>query len=215
MDVFKNAFKGFDPGNMDFANAGNWPIGVKVVSYLLVIALIIAGGVHFYIQDKQDSLKKVVAKEEGLKKQYKSKALQVANLDALRKQMKDVEGRFKELLKQLPTEKEVPGLLDDITNLGTAAGLNIGSISLATEKRRDFYSELPIKISVAGSYHQIGQFVSGVAGLSRIVTMHDYSIKPSGSGVSMNIDAKTYRYDDTQVKPNKKKSKRRKRGRRK
>ncbi|WP_415895559.1 type 4a pilus biogenesis protein PilO [Neptuniibacter sp. PT34_22] len=215
MDVLKNAFRGFDPGNMDFANAGNWPVGVKAVSYLLVIALIIAGGVHFYILDKQDGLKKVVAKEEGLKKQYETKALQVANLDALRKQMKDVEGRFKELLKQLPTEKEVPGLLDDITNLGTAAGLDIGSIALASEKRRDFYSELPIKISVAGSYHQIGQFVSGVAGLSRIVTMHDYSIRPSGSGVTMNIEAKTYRYDDTQVKSKKKKSKGRKRGRRK
>lgn len=207
MQGLKNAFKGFDPGNMDFSNSGNWPIGIKVVSYLIVVAVIVAGGIHFYITDKQDALKRVISKEESLKEQYKSKALQVANLDALRLQMKDVEGRFKELLKQLPTEKEVPGLLDDITNLGRSAGLNIGSIVLASEKRRDFYRELPIKISVTGSYHQLGQFVSGVAGLSRIVTMHNYVIKPSGSGVSMNIEAKTYRYDDTQAKPKKKKRK--------
>lgn len=212
MEGLKNAFKGFDPGSMDFSNAGNWPIGVKVVSYLLVIVLIVGAGIHFYITEKQEGLKRVVSKEEGLKSQFKKKALQVANLDALRLQMKDVEGRFKELLKQLPTEQEVPGLLDDITNLGTAAGLNIGSITLDAEKRRDFYRELPIKITVTGSYHQFGQFVSGVAGLSRIVTMHDYTIKPAGSNLSMNIEAKTYRYDDTKSKPKKKK---RKKGRKK
>ncbi|WP_415890030.1 type 4a pilus biogenesis protein PilO [Neptuniibacter sp. SY11_33] len=197
MEVFRNAFKGFDASNLDFANAGNWPIGVRIICYLLVIALIVAGGIHFYITDKQEGLKRVVSKEAGLKNAYKSKALQVANLDALRLQMKDVEGRFKELLKQLPTEKEVPGLLDDITNLGTSAGLNIGTIVLASEKRLDFYRELPIKISVTGSYHQLGQFVSGVAGLPRIVTMHNYNIQPSGNGVAMSIEAKTYRYDDT------------------
>ncbi|WP_415902637.1 type 4a pilus biogenesis protein PilO [Neptuniibacter sp. QD29_5] len=212
MEVLKNAFKGFDPGNMDFSSAGNWPIGIKIISYLLVVAIILVAGTHFYITEKQEDLKRVVAKEEGLKKQYKSKALQVANLEALRQQMQDVEGRFKQLLKQLPTEKEVPGLLDDITNLGTSAGLKIGSIVLASEKRADFYRELPIKISVSGSYHQLGQFVSGVAGLSRIVTMHNYVIKPLGTGVSMNIEAKTYRYDDTKPKPKKKK---RKKGRRK
>ncbi|WP_415899900.1 type 4a pilus biogenesis protein PilO [Neptuniibacter sp. QD48_11] len=207
MEVLKNAFKGFDPGNMDFSSAGNWPIGVKYISYLLVIVIILVAGTHFYIAEKQKGLERVIAKEEGLKTQYKSKALQVANLEALRLQMKDVEGRFKELLKQLPTKKEVPGLLDDITNLGTAAGLNIGSIVLASEKRADFYRELPIKINVSGSYHQLGQFVSGVAGLSRIVTMHNYSIKPLNAGVSMNIEAKTYRYDDNEPASKKKKTK--------
>ena len=112
--------------------------------------------------------------------------------------MKDVEIKFAELKKQLPTEKEVPGLLDDITNLGSDSGLDIGSIKLASESKKDFYIELPINISVAGSYHQLGQFVSGVAGLSRIVTLHDYSIKPEAGGVSMRISAKTYRFDDTQ-----------------
>jgi type IV pilus assembly protein PilO len=121
----------------------------------------------------------------------------VANLAALRKQMEDVEGKFEELKKQLPTEKEVPGLLDDITNLGTDSGLDIGSINLAAESKKEFYIELPININVSGSYHQLGQFVSGIAGLSRIVTLHDYSISPSGNKVSMQISAKTYRYDDT------------------
>ena len=204
MSTFANAFKGFDPNNMDFTNAGNWPIGVKVVCYSLVLIAILAAGTHFYVTEKQEKLKRVVAKESGLKKQYENKARQVANLDALRKQMNDVEERFQQLLKQLPTDKEVPGLLDDITNVGMDAGLDIGSIVLAKEIGKEFYRELPIKISVSGSYHQLGNFVSGVAGLSRIVTMHNYTIKPAGGGVSMEIDAKTYRYDDSQKKAKRK-----------
>jgi len=197
MSALKNAFKGFDPNDMDFSASGNWPIGVKVVCYLLVIGIIVAAGWHFYITDKQAGLKREIAKEPGLKSVYQEKAFQVANLAALRKQMEDVEGKFEELKKQLPTEKEVPGLLDDITNLGTDSGLDIGSINLAAESKKEFYIELPININVSGSYHQLGQFVSGIAGLSRIVTLHDYSISPSGSKVSMQISAKTYRYDDT------------------
>jgi type IV pilus assembly protein PilO len=143
------------------------------------------------------ALKKEIAKESGLKAVYEEKAFQVANLAALRKQMEDVEDKFTELKKQLPTEKEVPGLLDDITNLGTDSGLDIGSIKLTAESKKEFYIELPININVSGSYHQLGQFVSGIAGLPRIVTLHDYTIKPSGTTVSMQISAKTYRYDET------------------
>lgn len=197
MSALRNAFKGFDPNDMDFNAAGNWPIGVKIVCYLIVVVAICAAGWHFYITDKQSALKKEISKEQGLKAVYKEKAFQVANLDALRKQMEDVEEKFSELKKQLPTEKEVPGLLDDITNLGTDSGLDIGSIKLAAESKKEFYIELPININVSGSYHQLGQFVSGIAGLPRIVTLHDYTIKPSAGKVSMQISAKTYRYDET------------------
>ncbi len=197
MSALQNAFKGFDPNDMDFNAAGNWPIGVKIVCYLMVMIAIGAAGWHFYITDKQVALKKEIAKESGLKAVYEEKAFQVANLAALRKQMEDVEDKFTELKKQLPTEKEVPGLLDDITNLGTDSGLDIGSIKLAAESKKEFYIELPININVSGSYHQLGQFVSGIAGLPRIVTLHNYTIKPSGTTVSMQISAKTYRYDET------------------
>ncbi|MFT6352544.1 MAG: type IV pilus assembly protein PilO [Neptuniibacter pectenicola] len=197
MSALQNAFKGFDPNDMDFNAAGNWPIGVKIVCYLMVMIAIGAAGWHFYITDKQVALKKEIAKESGLKAVYEEKAFQVANLAALRKQMEDVEDKFTELKKQLPTEKEVPGLLDDITNLGTDSGLDIGSIKLTAESKKEFYIELPININVSGSYHQLGQFVSGIAGLPRIVTLHDYTIKPSGTTVSMQISAKTYRYDET------------------
>lgn len=196
MDGIKNAFSGFDINDLDFSASGNWPIGVKVVCYALVVVIVLGLGWKFYVVDKRDSLKREVVKEADLKKVYEDKAFQVSRLDALRKQMADVEERFAELTKQLPTEKEVPGLLDDITNLGTDSGLQIGLIALAPEIKREFYIELPINIKVNGSYHQMGSFVSGIASLDRIVTLHDYSISPTSAGVAMSIQAKTYRYNE-------------------
>ncbi|WP_432471739.1 type 4a pilus biogenesis protein PilO [Amphritea sp. HPY] len=197
LNTIKNSFRGFDPDNLDLNAAGNWPIGVKVVAYLLVFAIIAGLGLHFYISDIQKGLDREVKKEAGLRQQVQIKTTQVASLAQLRQQMADVEERFAELLKQLPTEKEVPGLLEDITDIGRSSGLNIAKIELAAEKKSKFYIELPINIQVSGTYHQMGQFVSGVAAIPRIVTLHDYSISPSGGSLAMKISAKTYRYDDT------------------
>ena len=197
MDALKNSFKGFDADNLDFNMAGNWPVGVKVITYLLAFSLVVGAGVYFYITDKEKSLDREVRQESGLKQQVSVKMTQVASLDQLREQMKDVQGRFAELLKQLPTEKEVPGLLEDITEIGRSSGLDIQSIALGGERKNEIFIELPINIKVSGTYHQMGQFVSGVAAIPRIVTLHDYAIKPAGNQLNMTISAKTYRYDDT------------------
>lgn len=197
-NAFKQAFQGFDPNNLDFNQAGSWPIGVKAIVYTLVFAIVVGAGLHFLVRDKHDALEKEITKEQDLKNEYQRKAFQVASLDALRKQMADVEGRFAELLKQLPTEKEVPGLLEDITEIGRQAGLEFNLIALQPERKSQFYVELPIRIQVRGDYHQMGEFVSGVAAIKRIVTLHDFSLQPSGENtLSMEISAKTYRYDDT------------------
>lgn len=195
---FRNAFRGFDANNLDFNSAGSWPYGVKAIWFLIVIILLATAGYHFHIKDLQTKLEQEIAKEPELKRQYQSKAFQVANLDALKRQMEDVEETFSELLKQLPTDTEVPGLLEDITEIGQNSGLNFDTIALAPEKKVKFYIELPINISVKGSYHQLGEFVSGIAALPRIVTVHDFTIKPiSNNGdLSMTLSARTYRYDD-------------------
>ncbi len=197
-DSVKNAFRGFDINNLDFNAAGNWPIGIKAIFYLIVIIALSAAGYHVYIKDLQTGLEHEIGKETELKQQYQTKAYQVASLEALKRQMADVEESFSELLKQLPTDTEVPGLLEDITAIGQNSGLNFDLISLAPEKKVTFYIELPINIQVKGSYHQLGEFVSGMAALPRIVTVHDFSIKPiSANGdLSMSLSARTYRYDD-------------------
>ncbi|NRA20792.1 MAG: type 4a pilus biogenesis protein PilO [Oceanospirillaceae bacterium] len=197
IDAIKNSFKGFDPNNLDFSTAGTWPIGAKVVSYMLLFIGVIMLGVHFYIGDKEQLLNNKIRIEAKLKKDYAAVSNQVANLAGLRQQMADVEEQFKEIQRQLPTKKEVPGLLEDITNIGIASGLTIDSISLQAERKDKYYIELPIHISAKGSYHQVGNFVSGIAGIKRIVTLHDFKLTPSSPGMlNITLTAKTYRNDD-------------------
>jgi type IV pilus assembly protein PilO len=186
--MIKSAFEGFDPNDVDFKKAGNWPIGVKVLAYFLPVLIVMFAGYYFILKDKHAEVESLQAKELSLKDEYRTKAFQVASLEALRKQMADVEGRFAELLRQL----------EDITEIGELAGLRFDLIELQPEKREQFYVELPIKVIVQGNYHQMAEFVSGVAAIKRIVTLHDFTLSPmedTGS-LSMEISAKTYRYDD-------------------
>ncbi|MGD2006044.1 MAG: type 4a pilus biogenesis protein PilO [Pseudomonadales bacterium] len=189
--------KDFRAEDLDLTQSGQWPVLVKMIFWAFLFAVILAAGWWFVIKGKQTQLQTEVAKEATLKTQFESKAFQVANLPALRQQMVDMEAQFGALLRQLPSDTEVPGLLEDITSTGVGAGLEFDSINLQPEIQREYYIELPIQISVRGSYHELGGFVSGVAGLPRIVTLHDFQIQPvGGDQLDMNILAKTYRYRD-------------------
>lgn len=189
--------KDFRAEDLDLTQSGQWPVLVKMIFWAFLFAVILAAGWWFVIKGKQAQLQTEVAKEATLKTQFESKAFQVANLPALRQQMVDMEAQFGALLRQLPSDTEVPGLLEDITSTGIGAGLEFDSINLQPEIQREYYIELPIQISVRGSYHELGSFVSGVAGLPRIVTLHDFQIQPvGGDQLDMNILAKTYRYRD-------------------
>ena len=208
------SLKKFDVNDLDFNNAGSWPAAIKAIVLLLVFGLILGGGYWFMIKDQYAALDRVEAEEATLKQQYEAKAFQVANLEAYRQQMEEMEESFGALLKQLPKDTEVPGLLEDITNTGLGTGLAINSIALKPEVTREFYVELPIDISVRGTYHDLASFVSGVAALPRIVTLHDFNIKPNGKSdageLVMAISAKTYRYNPDQNSGKKKDNKRKK-----
>jgi type IV pilus assembly protein PilO len=160
---------------------------------------VLAAGYYYHIEDLQLQLAKIEAEEVKLKKDFEEKAFQAANLDAYRQQMVEMEESFGALVSQLPSDTEVPGLLEDITNKGLLNGLEISSIDLQQESAKEFYVELPIAISATGSYHDLGAFISGMAGLPRIVTLHDFNITASGDNanhLNMSIIAKTYRYKD-------------------
>jgi type IV pilus assembly protein PilO len=179
---------------------GSWPMPIKVLAWLVVFGLVCFLGYNYHLKDMQGQLEQVRQQEVQLKEQYRVKAFQVANLDALRAQLAEMEDQFGALLGQLPTDTEVPGLLEDMTEKGVDAGLDFKSISLQGERAADFYIELPIDISVQGGYHDLGGFVSGVAGLPRIVTLHDFTIAPGANAgdLNMRILAKTYRYKGEQ-----------------
>lgn len=189
----------FDINSLDFDNVGAWPLPVKMIIWLLLVLAVLAAGYYYHIEGLQAQLAKAEAQEVTLKKDFEKKAFQAANLDAYRQQMVEMEESFGALVSQLPSDTEVPGLLEDITNKGLLNGLNIAAIDLLSESTREFYVELPIAIAASGSYHDLGAFISGMAGLPRIVTLHDFTIALKGSNandLSMNIVAKTYRYKD-------------------
>jgi type IV pilus assembly protein PilO len=163
---------------------------------VLLAVAIVALTYFLFIKDLELQLASVVAKEVQLKKSFEDKSEQAANLEAYRQQMVDMQQSLGALVSQLPSDTEVPGLLEDIDEKGSSSGLSIGSIKLEPEVTAEFYIELPIKIEVQGSYHDFGAFVSGISSMPRIVTLHDYVIEPSKEGtfLQMNISAKTYRY---------------------
>lgn len=187
-----------DFNDLDFNNIGSWPSPVKLILMVLLFSAVMAGGYFYYLTDKQQLLEQAEMREQDLRRDYESKAEQAANLEAYRQQQAEMEDTFGALLRQLPSDTEVPGLLEDITRTAIDNELTIESINLKPERRTEFYVELPMDIVVEGSYHKIGTFVSGVANLSRIVTLHDFKIAPQSSPqeLKMSILAKTYRYLD-------------------
>lgn len=187
----------FDVNDISLDNAGALPVPIKVILSLILFALVIAGGYYYHIKNLQQQLLAVEGQETTLKQEFERKAFQVANLDALRRQMVEMEESFGALVSQLPSDTEVPGLLEDITNKGLLNGLQISSIDLQPEVSREFYVELPIAIVASGSYHDLGAFISGMAALPRIVTLHDFVIRAQtegGPALDISITAKTYRY---------------------
>lgn len=187
----------FDVNDLDFNNAGIWPAPVKAIVALLVFGLILGGGYWFFVKDQFVRLEQVKSTEVELKQQYENKAYKVANLQVFKNQMAEMEETFSALVQQLPSDTEVPGLLEDITNTALGSGLSLQEVKLQPEQPRDFYAELPINIQVSGSYHELATFVSSVAALPRIVTLHDLTIKPiggDGEELGMQVTARTYRY---------------------
>ncbi|MBU1283139.1 MAG: type 4a pilus biogenesis protein PilO [Gammaproteobacteria bacterium] len=192
-----------DLSELDFNNVGSWPAVVKFIAGLILFVAIVGLGYNFHLKDLQGQLDAQQAQELSLKEQFSSKAYQAANLDAYKEQMQEMEVSFGALLKQLPSDTEVPGLLEDITRTGLGSGLEFEEIKLLPEAAQQFYIELPIQIKVVGAYHDLATFVSGVASLPRIVTLHDFDLVPvevdGAATLRMSILAKTYRYNDKGV----------------
>jgi type IV pilus assembly protein PilO len=188
--------RSLDIGDLEIDNIGSWPSVVKGIVLVLLFVAVLAAGYFFYLTDKQKLLEASQKQEVALKSEFESKAFQAANLPQYRQQKEEMEATFGSMLRQLPSDTEVPGLIEDITLAALDNGLTIESIDLQPERKAEFYVELPITIVVTGEYHDIGAFVSAVANLSRIVTLHDFTIKPSPTpaNLRMSIVAKTYRY---------------------
>jgi len=186
---------------LELENIGRWPIAAKSLLTIFLSVMIFFLGYVFLISDKIVLLGEVSSEEQALKKQYQTKHHAAANLELFKAQMIEAESVFVNQLKNLPNSHEIPGLLDDITFIGTTSGLDFVKLNWQPEIVKNFYIELPIDIEVIGSYHQFGKFVSEVAGLPRIVTLHDFNIgitQLSAEALRLKLQAKTYRYQEVE-----------------
>ncbi|WP_024461349.1 type 4a pilus biogenesis protein PilO [Marinimicrobium sp. LS-A18] len=188
--------KNFDVNDIDFERIGVWPLPGKIFVCVLLVVVVFALTYYLKVKDLNTQLDRVVAEETNLRQTFETKSFQAANLEEYRAQMVEMEKSFGALLSRLPSDTEVPGLLEDIDARGSESGLEINSIRLESEQQSEYYVELPISIDVEGGYHDLGTFVSGVAGMPRIVTLHNFTIaRQQDSGtLTMQIGAKTYRY---------------------
>ena len=183
--------------NLDMSDMGSWPLAGKVIVVAVLSILIATLTFFLLVDDKITQLEISEAKEQELRQVYRVKYASAVNLELYKKQMIEMEQTFSYLLKQLPATHETPGLLDDITYAGTSTGLTFVKINWLPEIEKDFYTELPIKIVVVGDYHQFGNFVSEVAKLPRIVSLHDFSVTTDkDERLVFNVVAKTYRYKE-------------------
>ena len=203
VDSFKSLGK-VDFAELDLNNIGAWPAAVRVLACLVVLTAVLALGYFMHLTDLQEMLDRDQTEEVTLKEQFTAKVRQAASLEEYKEQMKLMEASFEALLRQLPSDTEVPGLLEDITSAGLNSGLEFEEIKLLPEIAQPFYIELPIQVKVFGSYHDVATFVSAVASMPRIVTLHDFTIQPvvagNSSKLAMNVLVKTYRYNDKGAK---------------
>ena len=197
---------------LDPRDPGRWPLPVRGFFVALIFALCAAAAWYMLVWNQdRPILQKAQADELDLKSQFENKQQRAANLEAYKSQLAEMERSFGTMLRQLPGKTEVPNLLVDISQSGLAAGLQERLFQPGSEKSNGFYAELPIKIKLVGSYHEFGAFVSGIAALPRIVTLHDIQIAPTTGekgydNLTMDVTAKTYRYieDEAPARPTKK-----------
>ena len=187
---------------LDMNNYGSWPLSVKITCWILIVMMIGILGYFALIKGQIEAISNASAQEQNLLNEFREKDSKLRNLQQLQAQLQEMEANFNQQLEQLPKETEIPGLVEDINVSGVNSGLKFKNIRLENEIKQEFFIEQPISIEATGDYHAFGSFVSGIAALPRIVTLHDFDItatenkekKTDIPQITYNVKAKTYRY---------------------
>ncbi len=198
MDVMKlfDALRGLHGADFDLGRMGAWPVKVKAALMALLFAAALGGGHALSLSGMALELERLKAAERALRQEQAQQLGQAAQMGALRAQHQAVAAVLADWRQRLPAGDGVPDLLEDIGQAAKRNGLRLEGLELASEQRKEFYAELPFALRVVGGYHQIGVFVSALADLPRLVTLHDFALRPnrSNAGLQLQISAKTYTY---------------------
>ncbi|WP_087543717.1 type 4a pilus biogenesis protein PilO [Acinetobacter sp. WCHA29] len=205
--TFEQFFQQFN--TLDMNNYGGWPLSVKITCWIFVFLAVIALGYFIVIKKQLDNITSAQAQEQNLLNEFKEKDSKLRNLQQYQAQLQEMEANFNQQLEQLPKETEIPSLVEDINLTGVNSGLKFKNIRLENEVKQEFFIEQPISIEATGDYHAFGAFVTGIAALPRIVTLHDFVVEAKEDSqrksdipvINYSINAKTYRYisSDEQV----------------
>ena len=192
-----------DLAELDIAELGAWPGAVKALCFLVLAATVLAVGYPVAIADKRAELADAERRELDLRREFDDLAALASGLTARRVDLARATAALDDMLGRLPVDTEVPGLVEDITRAAGRNDLTIDRIDLADERQAGDYRELPIVIEVGGDYHDLGAFADDIAGLSRLVTLHDFDLAPRSGprNLSLRIEARTYRYAPETASP--------------
>ena len=190
------ALNEIDVAELDLSEVGLWPAPARWALGGLVLALTLFAGYVLFLAPAHDALAQAQQKEVQLREAIETQAPYAAAVPQLRAQQSEIAERFDRLLRQLPSETEVPALLEDISRVGMESGLRFRAIDLKPAREEPYYDVLPLEIRIEGGYHDLARFLSGISGLSRIVTLHDFSLRPVGASerLLLQLEARTYRY---------------------
>ena len=196
MSIDLKSLNDIDWNELELDNIGDCPVAVKAIVCVISAALVLFFSYKLLVAYEITSYEQAQQKESELRSTYRTKYAVASRLEIYKQQMQEMEEKFSQLLKKLPTSNETPGLLDDLSYVGTTSGLTFVKIGWLPEIKKEFYTELPIKIEVEGSYHEFGEFVGKVAQLPRIISLHDFEIEATGDDqLVFSVVAKTYRYE--------------------
>ena len=190
------ALNEIDVAELDLTEMGLWPAPAHWALGAFLFVLTVFAGYVLFLAPARETLAQLERQALELREAIETQAPYAATVPQLRAQQVEIAERFDRLLRQLPSETEVPALLEDISRAGTDSGLRFRAIDLKPAREEAYYDVLPLEIRIEGGYHDLARFISGISGLSRIVTLHDFSLRPGGSNdvLQLQLEARTYRY---------------------
>ncbi len=190
---------------------------ISAVFFIVILAVFI----YFFYWPKFEKIASLKAQLTKIEAKLATAKRNAAGLKKFQAKMKEAEAQFNMAMKKLPEKEEIPSLLTAISDSGQAVGLDFLLFAPKAEKKKEFYAEIPVAMSLRGDYHNLAVFFDQVARLNRIVNIEDIKMSRGKKGknssassskkLTATCTAVTYKFIDEPPKKVSKKKKKKKR----